>query len=96
MIGREKVLGTQACCWTEWMPNENRVEYMIYPRLFALAEVAWSNLNEHRDYTEFRQRAKYLCDWAKNKATILSILILRSENALLRSLPLSTSVMDAR
>lgn len=67
MIGREKVLGTQACCWTEWMPNENRVEYMIYPRLFALAEVAWSNLNEHRDYTEFRQRAKYLCDWAKKQ-----------------------------
>ena len=67
MVGREKVLGTQACCWTEWMPNENRVEYMIYPRLFALAEVAWSNLNEHRDYTEFRQRAKHLCDWAKKQ-----------------------------
>lgn len=67
MQGRERVLGVQACSWSEWMPNEKRVEYMIYPRMFALAEVAWSNLNEHRDYTEFRRRALRLCDWARNE-----------------------------
>lgn len=65
MQGREKVKGVQACVWTEWMPNGKRVEYMIYPRLFALAEVAWSNLNERRDYDEFRERAIRICDRAK-------------------------------
>ncbi len=67
MSGREKVLGCQACVWTEWMSNEKRVEYMVYPRLFALAEVAWSNLNEHRDYAEFHQRALRVCDWARKE-----------------------------
>lgn len=65
MKGREKVKGVQACVWTEWMPNEKRVEYMVYPRLFALSEVAWSDLNVRRDYPEFRQRAEKICEIAR-------------------------------
>ena len=36
------VLGAQAQLWTEYMPTPQRVEYMAWPRLGALAEVLWS------------------------------------------------------
>jgi hexosaminidase len=36
------ILGAQACAWTEYMENPNKVEYMVFPRMSALAEVVWS------------------------------------------------------
>lgn len=36
------ICGVQANVWTEYMPTAEHVEYMIYPRLLALAEVAWT------------------------------------------------------
>jgi hexosaminidase len=37
-----RVLGTQFQVWTEYIPNRLALEYMIFPRACALAEVAWS------------------------------------------------------
>jgi hexosaminidase len=39
---RPGVLGTQAQLWTEFAPTSEHVEYLAFPRLCALAEVAWS------------------------------------------------------
>ncbi|MBL4560832.1 MAG: family 20 glycosylhydrolase [Labilibaculum sp.] len=36
-----QVLGIQANVWTEHMRTPERVEYMIFPRIFALSENAW-------------------------------------------------------
>jgi hexosaminidase len=36
------VLGAQANVWTEYMKTSEHVEYMVFPRLLALAEVVWS------------------------------------------------------
>jgi len=36
------ILGGQGNIWTEYMDNENHVEYMALPRMSALAEVLWS------------------------------------------------------
>jgi len=49
------VLGTQAQLWTEYMPTPDQVEYMAFPRLSALAEVAWSD-RDRRHYDEFVDR----------------------------------------
>ena len=49
------VLGTQANLWTEHVRTEARVEHMAFPRLSALAEVAWSP-KASRDWTGFLQR----------------------------------------
>jgi hexosaminidase len=38
----EHVLGAQANVWTEYMKTSEHVEYMVFPRLLALAEVVWS------------------------------------------------------
>jgi beta-glucosidase len=52
---RRHVLGVQGQLWTEYLPTPERVEYMAYPRLTALAEVAWTP-SDLREMEEFRGR----------------------------------------
>ncbi|QNN45329.1 family 20 glycosylhydrolase [Thermomonas brevis] len=49
------ILGVQANVWTEHMRNFARVQHAYFPRIAALAEVAWSPKAE-RDYAGFLQR----------------------------------------
>ncbi|MFE7317539.1 beta-N-acetylhexosaminidase [Streptomyces sp. NPDC057555] len=53
-----RVLGTQANAWTEAMDSQQRLDYQVFPRLAALAEVAWSRLPAPpaRDYQDFTGR----------------------------------------
>jgi hexosaminidase len=46
------IIGVQANLWTEYIPTENKAEYMTFPRLIALSEVAWSPL-ANKNYTDF-------------------------------------------
>lgn len=51
----ELLLGVQGNLWTEYIPTEEHLEYMLYPRAIALAEVGWSQ--RHRmSWTDFRYR----------------------------------------
>lgn len=50
------IRGVQANLWTEYVSEPSHVEYMIYPRLLALAEVAWSQ-PERKSWNDFYQRA---------------------------------------
>ncbi|MFJ8887457.1 beta-N-acetylhexosaminidase [Streptomyces sp. NPDC102402] len=52
------VMGTQANVWTEVMQNQDRVDYQVFPRLAAFAEVAWSRLPApgERDFADFERR----------------------------------------
>jgi hexosaminidase len=52
---RKHVLGVQANLWTEFMRSEARVTYMAYPRVAALAEVAWSP-SRRIDWEDFEKR----------------------------------------
>ena len=47
------VLGTQGQIWTEYQRNPKNVEFMVFPRLVALAEVAWTpaGLKNYGDFT---------------------------------------------
>ena len=56
MEGREYVMGVQANLWTEKVGTPEHLEHMYYPRVFALAEIAWTP-QEERDYDDFRSRA---------------------------------------
>ena len=49
------VLGAQANVWTEWIPDFNRVEYMLFPRLYAMAETLWTQ-PQNKNYENFVQR----------------------------------------
>ncbi|MEI7036849.1 beta-N-acetylhexosaminidase [Fulvimonas yonginensis] len=49
------VLGAQANVWTEHMPDMQHVEYAVFPRLDALAEVLWTPPGR-RDWRDFLGR----------------------------------------
>lgn len=50
------IYGVQGNVWAEYIPTEQQNEFMIYPRILAIAEIAWSP-QEKRNYAEFRTRA---------------------------------------
>ncbi|MGZ3858635.1 MAG: glycoside hydrolase family 20 protein [Flavisolibacter sp.] len=49
------VLGAQANLWTEYITTAEQVEYMVLPRMLALAEVVWSP-KETRNWNSFNER----------------------------------------
>ncbi len=49
------ILGAQANLWTEYIATERHAEYMLFPRLCALSEVAWTQVSL-RDYEDFDRR----------------------------------------
>ncbi len=49
------VLGAHGSAWAEYMENEAKVEYMVFPRMSALAEVVWSP-KEARNWKDFTAR----------------------------------------
>ena len=50
------VYGVQGNLWVEYIPTPEHVEYMIYPRILALAETAWS-APERKSWPDFHARA---------------------------------------
>jgi hexosaminidase len=53
------VLGAQGNVWTEYMQTPAQVEYMVFPRAAALAEVVWSPKGA-RDFDGFKTRLSRL------------------------------------
>ena len=52
---RSHILGVQANLWTEYMTNEEMVEYQALPRMSALAEVQWTT-PARKDFDNFKDR----------------------------------------
>ena len=50
------VLGLHGCLWTESVETPKQAEYMLFPRLFAVAEKAWSPKARGSDYSDFLNR----------------------------------------
>ena len=57
---RAHILGAQGNLWTEYVANLKHAEYMAFPRLCALAELAWTPPGE-RNYDSFMQRLRSHC-----------------------------------
>ena len=51
----KQIIGIEAAVWTEFIRTERYMEFMMYPRLAAIAEIAWVPESE-RDYSAFKQR----------------------------------------
>ncbi len=54
-VPMERILGLQGNLWSEFTPTEQDVDRQVFPRLCALAEVAWSPA-EKRDWADFQKR----------------------------------------
>ena len=49
--------GLEACVWTEFIPDVKRLDYMVYPRLPAMAEAAWTD-KARKHFDDFLLRLK--------------------------------------
>ncbi len=52
-----RILGGQANVWTEYMGSPEKVDYMVLPRMTALAENLWTP-RASKNYEDFLQRVK--------------------------------------
>lgn len=54
-VPAEAVLGVEAPLWTETVTSRDEIEFMLFPRLPAIAELGWSPRATH-DWAGFRDR----------------------------------------
>ncbi|MFC7404846.1 beta-N-acetylhexosaminidase [Georgenia alba] len=47
---RALLLGVQGQIWREYVPDDEHLEYMVFPRLCALSEVAWGVRTSYEDF----------------------------------------------
>jgi len=55
---QKQLLGVEAALWSEVIPNRTKLEYMVFPRITALAEAAWTGDQVQKDINAFRNRVK--------------------------------------
>ncbi len=60
------ILGLQANLWSEFVPTGEYMEYLLYPRAFAIAEIGWSPA-DGKDYSRFRKNAVRLAGNLRSK-----------------------------
>ncbi|RRB02114.1 beta-N-acetylhexosaminidase [Larkinella rosea] len=85
---QQHILGVQASVWTEYLKTAGEVEYMVWPRAAAGAEVAWTP-SEQKDWPDFTQRLPQLFQRLENVGVTYS----RSYYDVLAE---QTSLMDGR
>lgn len=51
------IIGLQANLWTETVPNTQRLDYLLFPRIGALAETAWTT-SANKNTADFMKRIK--------------------------------------
>ena len=51
----QRILGLQANLWTEYICTRDRLDHMVYPRPYAIAETAWTRRGM-RSFAEFEAR----------------------------------------
>ncbi|MCH5320630.1 MAG: beta-N-acetylhexosaminidase [Eubacterium sp.] len=60
----KNVLGVEGEVWTEWIDGREKLDLQIFPRMQALAEVAWSQ-PENKDWQDFKARLDNFKDYYK-------------------------------
>lgn len=59
------IRGVQGNLWAEYVPSTSHNEYMLYPRMLAIAEIGW-NGTKKKNYADFRTRALAQTEWLRN------------------------------
>ena len=57
---KKHIIGVQANLWTEYIPSDEHLEYMLLPRMAALSEVQWCQM-DNKDWNRFRESADNFC-----------------------------------
>lgn len=60
-----KIIGLGCQMWGEWIPDNQDMDKMVFPRLAAYAEVGWT-INSRKDYSVFRSNMDAILGRWKN------------------------------
>ncbi len=62
----DKIIGTGCQMWGEWIPTSGDMDFLVFPRIAAYAEVGWT-MKENKDYGRFKEVLPSLLKiWEKN------------------------------
>ena len=62
----EQIIGIEAPLWSETLENLQDIEYMTFPRLPGLAEIAWSS-KDRRSWEAYKQVLERHLEWFEKK-----------------------------
>jgi hexosaminidase len=54
-VDKNSILGIEGPCWTEFIYTQDDLDYMVFPRAIALAEIGWVDMPQ-RNWQDFRKR----------------------------------------
>ena len=55
--GRNSIFGMECCSWNEFIDNKDFLEFMLFPRVHAFSESAWT-YKKNLNYSNFKRRLK--------------------------------------
>lgn len=58
---KERIIGVQACIWTEWTKDSTKMEWQMMPRIAALSELQWSNPDK-KNFDFFLSRLPHMLE----------------------------------
>ncbi len=67
-IGKNSIVGVESPIWTEHINNIARLEYMCFPRWFAVAETGWTK-KENKNYKEFYDACVLISDFLRKQGS---------------------------
>jgi len=68
-VAIQRLRGIQANLWTETVDSEERAQEMLFPRLFAVAEVAWT-VPERKTWEDFKFKLGPQLQWLGREASL--------------------------
>lgn len=63
---QKQILGLQANVWTERNKDKKRLDFMIFPRLLAIAEDGWTNADK-KNYEDFLEKVRLFMPYLDSK-----------------------------
>ena len=65
-VSDDDILGIEAPLWSETVTNLEDIDYLVFPRLLALAEVGWTP-QERREWEDFKRRLAKHQEWLEEQ-----------------------------
>lgn len=65
-VNEKNILGVEFESWSEWLDDESAWQFAVYPRIFALAEIAWTK-DELKNYKDFYKRLEFFKAYMRSK-----------------------------
>ena len=65
-VNEKNVLGVEFESWAEWIDSEKAWQFAVYPRIFALSEVAWTD-DKLKNFKDFYKRLEFFKAYMKAK-----------------------------